>query len=220
MSVGLGMKLQFAVVAVLLASLLVLASVNIVQAQWSAIDSGFAVTTNWHGKDVLIGESVTATAGWAPALAPQNPNNKKSSAVYTVEFVWHNATGHTIWDVTVTISGPLTTPAVPPGPLPQEIIDWANLHDGMHYQGGNLIPTITYYYANDTQKPNSLGDWGVQAKFHDSDHNLQGANSDIIAVKATSFNVVPEVPFGTIVILLSWFGVLGVFALRKKHFHE
>jgi len=206
------MKLPFAVVAMLLASLLVLASVDIAEAQWDALSSGFAVTTNYHGIDVPIGQPVTATAGWAPALIPDG-NPAKSIEVRTVEFVWHYPDGTVAFSETKDISEfSLTTPQVPPGPIPKEIVDWANQHDGSDPK----YPQITYWYANDTKIPNVLGDWGVQAIFHNT-VKICGKNSDIVRIRATSFNVVPEVPFGTIVILLSWIGVLGVFAVKKKH---
>jgi len=37
--------------------------VNAVHAQWSALNSGYAVTTDYHGKEVMPGMPVTATAG-------------------------------------------------------------------------------------------------------------------------------------------------------------
>jgi len=61
---GAKMKPRFSMIAVLLASLFLFASVSIAYAQWAAIkDSGYAVTTNWHGVDVPIGQDVIATAG-------------------------------------------------------------------------------------------------------------------------------------------------------------
>ena len=198
------MKLRFAITAILLGSLLAFASINTAQAQWPAISSGYAVTTNWHGEDVPIGESVTAVAGTT------------DSEVEEVEFRWLDPDGNPVWEgdlTTVPVFGPYTTPNVPPGVISagvQKIIDWA--YDN---------PGVTIWYANDTKTPDVLGDWGVQAFFIDGsnpDKSLRGKNSDIIAIRATSLNVVPEVPFGTIAILLSMFGALGVFAMKRKHF--
>jgi len=200
------MKLRFTVVAMLLASVLVCASISIAKAQWDALSSGFAVTTNWHGLDVPIGQSVTATAGWAPELAPPDV---RDVLVKTVEFVWHfpNGTVATALCETVPISGPLTTPdELPPEPIPPEISEWAQKYPGVEYwyaQSAPFIPTV-------------LGDWGVQAIFHNT-VRICGKNSDTVRIRATSFNVVPEVPFGTAVILLTWIGLLGVFVVRKKH---
>lgn len=196
------MKLRFPVVAMLLASLLILAGVNLADAQWEAIGSGFAVTTDWHGKDVPIGLSVTATAGWAPSLAPPK---LREVVVKTVEFVWHYPNGTVALSVSVPVSDPIVAPAVPPAPIPPEITKWALENPG-----------VTYYYAQNAQIPVVAGDWGVQAIFHDS-VRICGKNSDTVRIRSTSFNMVPEVPFGTVAILLSWIGVLGVFVIRKKH---
>jgi len=186
------MKLRLTVAASLLASLLILASANIAQAQWNAISSGYAVTTNWHGQEVPIGQTVIATAGTTVA------------GVQKVQFKWHAPNGTVIWNVFVGVSE-LIAPALPPLPVPQEVIDWANNNQG-----------VKYWYAQDTQIPMVIGDWGVQAIFHDTG-NIMGKNSDMVAIRGTSFEVVPEVPFGTIAILVSMFGALGVFAIKRKH---
>lgn len=204
------MKLRFTLVAMLLASVLVCASINIAEAQWDALSSGYAVTTDQHGKIVPIGLPVTAIAG------------TNDSTVKTVEFVWHFPNGSVYVDPPprIPVFGPYKTPNVPLG-VPEEIVDWARLRDGSVDPGH--FPQVDVWYANNTQIPNVIGDWGVQAIFHDgvaSAHHIRGKNSDTVAIRATSFNVVPEVQFGTIAILLGWFGVLGIFALRKKHFHE
>lgn len=200
------MKLRFVVVTMVLVTLLVFGSTNLAKAQWPAMSSGYAVTTNWHGEDVPIGESVTAIAGTT------------DNEVEKVEFRWLDPDGNPVWEgdlTTVDVFGPYTTPNVPQGVVDlgvQEIIDWANANPG-----------VTIWYANDTRTPDILGDWGVQAFFIDESNptkSLRGKNSDIIAIRATSFNVVPEVPFGTIVILLSMFGSLSVYAIRRKHFSK
>ena len=198
------MKLPHIAVVILLASLLLLAGVNLADAQWNAIGSGFAVTTEWHGIDVPIGMSVTATAGWAPELIAQN-SRVKDVQVETVEFIWRYPDGSVAFSETKSIVGPLVTPALPPDPIHSDIIEWATENLG-----------ITYWYAQSAMIPDTLGDWGVQAIFHNTIVTC-GKNSDTVKIRATSFNVVPEVPFGTIVILLSWVGILGVFAVRKKH---
>lgn len=186
------MKPLFAVLAVLFAGLLVLASVNTAEAQWPAIkESGYAVTTNWHGIDVPPWSTVVATAGTTDL------------SVLQVRFEWHAPDGTTPFDEWVAVSS-LSTPNVPLN-VPQEVIDWAN---------GEPAGT-QYLYAQSTHVVNIIGDWGIQGKFKDT---VQIRGQGLAAIRATSLNVVPEVPFGTIVILLSWFGALGVFALRRKCF--
>lgn len=196
------MKLPYAIVAALLTSFLLLAGVNLADAQWEALGSGFAVTTNYHGIDVPLGQPVTATAGWAPALAPEQ---LREIVVHEVEFVWHYPDGTVAMSATVPVSGPIVAPGVPPAPIPPEISKWAQDNPG-----------ITYWYAQNAQIPTAAGDWGVQAIFHDT-VRICGKNSDTVRIRSTSFNMVPEVPFGTAAILLSWIGILGIFAVRKKH---
>jgi len=87
------------------ASILLSLSFNLAHAHWSAINSGYAVTTNWHGKEVPLGQSVTAWAGTT------------NSSVYQVEFKWKNKTGHVIYDVIVTDIVNYTTPIIRQTPL-------------------------------------------------------------------------------------------------------
>ena len=49
-------------------------------------------------------------------------------------------------------------------------------------------------YAHSTQIPDVLGDWGVQAFFQDSTGRERSGLDDVIKIRATSFNVVPEIP--------------------------
>jgi len=182
------MKTKFAVLTVLFLSLLIIG----VAAQWSAMSSGYAITTNWHGEEVPIGESVTAWAG------------TNDSTVKKVEFEWKDPDENLIFNENVTIFGPYTTPNVPSG-APQEIVDWADKYPGR-----------TIYYATNTQAPDVIGDWGVKAIFHDSG-TIQGQDSTIVAMRATSFDVIPEIPIvgtagATIAMLLG----LGLFYRKKK----
>lgn len=171
--------------------LYVVTSVNMAKAQWSAISSGYAVTTNWHGQEVPIGQSVTAWAG---------TTNQK---VYQVEFLWKNQTGHIVFAVNVTNIVSYTTPEYPAG-APEEISEWATNKTG-----------ITVYYVNNTQIPNSIGEWGVQARFYASGGHICGQGSDIIKIRSTSFNVIPDAPVvGTAGIIVAMF--LGFYLFKRK----
>ncbi|MEM2975444.1 MAG: hypothetical protein QXE76_06240 [Candidatus Bathyarchaeia archaeon] len=57
------MKLAYTAIIVFFIATIIALSVNLANAQWSAINSGYAVTTNYHGKIVFPGTLVTATAG-------------------------------------------------------------------------------------------------------------------------------------------------------------
>lgn len=77
--------------------------------------------------------------------------------------------------------------------------------------------TALVRFAVDTFTPDVLGDWGVQAFFQGTGGSTRADLEHVIKIRATSFNVIPEVPLGTAVVLLSMFGALGVFAVKKKH---
>ena len=71
--------------------------------------------------------------------------------------------------------------------------------------------------AYDTQTLSMMGDWGVQALFCDEEGKLQGPNPHpVVAIRAISWHVIPEVPFGIIATVLCMLGALGVFAIVKK----
>ncbi|MEM2280695.1 MAG: hypothetical protein QXZ68_01730 [Candidatus Bathyarchaeia archaeon] len=169
--------------------------VNFAHAQWPELSSGYAITTNWHGKVVPLGESVTA---WAGTI---------DSNVQEVLFRWKRPDNTTFVEVSVPVIGPFTTPNVPPG-VPQEISNWAQAH-----------PNINVYYANNTQIPNTLGDWGVQAFFRGSDGNKRADVTDTIAIRATSFNVIPDLPVvGTAGAAATMLLGLGLFLhIRRRH---
>lgn len=148
---------------------------------WSALGTGYAITSNYQGKEVPIGATVTVTAGTL------------DSRVTQVTFRWHRPDTSVAREVAVTVFTNGTTE------------QWNN------------GTTALIRYAIDSYTPDVLGDWGVQGYFQ----GLGGRTIDgfdmVIQIRATSFNVVPEVPFGTAVIVLSMFGALGVFAIKKKH---
>lgn len=193
------MKSRLFVAATLLASMLFIAGLNIAHAQWPAIkNSHYAVTTDWHGEIVPVGESVTAWAGTT------------DSEVYKVEFKWKNPlpNENVIFDENVTVFGPYTTPDVPPN-VPQEIVDWADNNHG-----------FTIYYASNTQIPDEIGDWGVQILFYAPRGNLRGQESGIVKIRATSINVIPEIPVvgtaGAAAVMLLG---IGLFWNKKKKQH-
>jgi hypothetical protein len=190
-------KLNCYLTIILSAAVLLILSFNLAQAQWSEINSGYAVTTNWHGKEVPIGQSVTAWAGTT------------NSSVYQVEFKWKNETGYVVHDVNVTKANMVnyTTPDYPPD-APQEIIDWAK---------NRRNADITIFYATNTQIPNSTGNWSVQVFFYAPGGHLIGQGTDIVAIRATSFNVIPDIPvLGSAGALTAMLLSLGLFLYRKR----
>ncbi len=162
---------------------------------WSAIDgSGYAVTSNWHGIDVTGYQEVTITAGTTRA------------SIHVVIFRWNDPAGNTVWEDTVPVSGPLTTPQTPPEPIPDELEQWATTN-----------PDVTYFYAQAKRTPNIPGDWGVQAFFIGADGRSKAGLEDVVTVRATSFNLIPEVPIlGTAGAGVMMALGLGLFVRRQK----
>lgn len=169
------MKIRFMFPILALLSLFILSA----NAQWSALNSGYAVTTDYHGKDVLPGVLVEATAGTT------------DSNVLNVTFVW---------------MFPNETIAI----IDAEVVVWSN---GTKWPDDTGSPI---YYAQSSFRPTVIGDWGVQAWFNGPGGHLHGLETDIIAIRATSFNVIPVAPLGTIAIILTMFGALAFFTIRKR----
>jgi len=97
--------------------------------------------------------------------------------------------------------------------------------DGTYWEEGPKDLTLSgdiwdgkpIWDAYDTQTLDMLGDWGVQALFQDSEGNLMGPMDpyETVAIKAISWHVIPEVPFGTIATMLIMLGALGVFTIAR-----
>ena len=152
-----------------------------VEAQWNALNSGYAVTTNYHGKDVLPGTLITATAGTTYLN------------VLNVTFVWKFP------NETIAFIDP-------------EIVVWSNSTEWTNSSG-----SFTIYYAQSSYKLTVLGDWGVQAFFNGPEGHIHGQGTDIIAIRATSFNVIPEIAVaGTAGAAIAMLLGLGLFRTRRK----
>ena len=76
------MKARFALLSGVLFLLLIVGA----SAQWGAINSGYAVTTDWHGKDVPLGTTITVKAGTT------------NLDVVEVKFRWLRPNGTEAWD--------------------------------------------------------------------------------------------------------------------------
>ncbi|MDH5483407.1 MAG: hypothetical protein OEY22_11125 [Candidatus Bathyarchaeota archaeon] len=182
--------------AVLLTIMLLIIGASIVYADgygpWSAIkETGYAVTSNWQGMIVPMGETVVVTAGTTDLT------------ITHIILRWHDPGDNPVWEDTVAVTG-LTTPNVPPN-VPQHVVDWANDNPG-----------VDYLYAQSSHVPNATGDWGVQAFFIGPDGRPKNNLEDVVMIRATSFNSIPEVPLGTIGTLIAMVGAFGFFITRKK----
>jgi len=182
----------------LVLGLAVLACTDVAKAQWSAIKEnsgnnfGYAVTTNWHGTDVPIGQVVVATAGTTDL------------DVTHVVFIWRNSSENIVWVDNVTVSE-LTTPDYPNN-VPDEVIEWANETRG-----------VPYKYAQSTRFPNVTGKWGIQAIFYNATKPKGNHNENFVVRRATSINVIPDAPvIGTAGLVSAMAFGLGLFKLKQK----
>lgn len=167
--------LLLAVTLLISSSLVMLANATPTNNEGS-LNSGFAVTNNYHGKDVPSGTLVTVTA------------MSTDRDVDYVIFTWKNAAGDVVYEDTVNV-----------------------FTNGTKFNGKNIR------YAISMHAPNSLGDWGVQARFYDKYHGYKCGHDTRLATRATSFNVVPEVPLlGTAGIAVAMVLGLTVFKAKKK----
>jgi len=176
------LKARFIVwVISLILGLLILSSA--VYAPWTTLGTGYAITSNVHGIDILPGTPVTVTAGTL------------DSHVVQVTFRWHRPAGSIL----------------PPIP---DVIKPVYTNGTMGQWNNKTWALIRY--ANDTKIPDEIGDWGVQVFFQDSTGSDRAGLEDVIKIKATSFNVIPEIPLGTIAAAAAMFIALGLFIINKK----
>jgi hypothetical protein len=104
-----------------------------------------------------------------------------------VTFTWINPAGQTVWTETVAVQ-----------------------FDGTYYNGKKV------YSATSTYTPEALGDWTVKALFIDQNGHFHCCCTSEVARRATSFNVVPEIPLiGTAGASIAMFAGLAVKMKRK-----
>ncbi|RLI46165.1 hypothetical protein DRO69_03665 [Candidatus Bathyarchaeota archaeon] len=115
--------------------------------------------------------------------------------VVTITFRWHrppDGNGPVAWEDIIPV--------------------WQNGTKGQWNNGNWAL----IWYAENTHTLDEVGEWGIQAFFQDSEGNNRAEVPQVVKIKATSLNAVPEVPFGTIAIFVAMLGALSVFALKKK----
>ena len=188
---------SYIISAILLVSIFCIIGASLVFADgykgWSAITTGYAVTSNYQGKDVPPGQTVVVTAGTTDL------------SITNIVFRWHDPDNNTVWQDNVNVEGPLTAPNVPSN-VPQEVKEWAN----------NNIDT-EYLYAQSSHAPTTIGDWGVQVFFIGEDGKTKAGIKDTISIRATSFNVIPDVPvLGTAGATIAMALGLGLYLKRRK----
>jgi hypothetical protein len=111
--------------------------------------------------------------------------------VYQVTFLWKDPGGSTVWT---------------------DVDNTATL--GAEKYGGKDVYTFSSEHV-----PDMIGDWGVQALFQGPDGKTKEGIEFVLAIRATSFNVIPEVPIiGTIGASAMMLLGLGFFVKRRRAF--
>ena len=83
------------------------------------------------------------------------------------------------------------------------------------YDDKGVIKTV-YCFVDTYEDVGIIGDWGVQALFIGTGGTVKEQVDDVIAIRATSFNVIPEIPLlGTVGASIAMIGALG-FKLKRK----
>lgn len=152
-----------------------------------SLASGYRIVTDHHGIDVIMVETVTA---WADTT---------NLATYKVTFAWK-------WNGSET---PKQTTDV------TEYITWYTGVGGWPEEPGVPHGTEVRRFT-DSYSPDEVGDWAVKATFLNGHGETLASEDDSFPVRATSFHSIPEVPIGTIVIILTMFGSLSLFVIRKR----
>lgn len=173
------MRVKFLGVTIAIGTLILFTSVAYATFDWTgtSINSGYAITTDWHGMEVPLGEEVTAWAGTT------------NLSIIEVKFRWLRPNGTVAW--------------------------WDNVTSYTEESWEDLYVRE----FNATREPDEIDDWGVQAIFYDTEGHGRGPVPDQpekMAIRARSFFAIPEVPIGTIAVVVAMFGALGFFALRRK----
>jgi len=136
----------------------------------NALNSGYGITTDYHGQEVPLGTPVTAYA----ATTEDVPGDVKC-----VVIIWLRPDGSQAW-----------------------ITDPLDLYDsGETWKDGKKI-----YWETDTRTPDVIGDWGIKAIYYNKEKEQIDPTppfNDKVAIRATSFFHIPEVPLGPITVLIT-----------------
>lgn len=140
-----------------------------------------------------LGSGYAVTSNWHGIDVPSGSDvivtaMTTDADVYQVTFLWKNPADHTVWNE----------------------IDNSGTVDGT-YDGK------TVYTFSSTHSPDEIGDWGVQALFQAPDGTTKQGIEEVIAIRATSFFVIPEAAvIGTLGTLAAMLLSFGTFAAKRK----
>jgi len=171
----------------LLAVLTLIVIPTIVQADpWSAIDSGYAITTNYFGQEVV---------------PPLDPPLEAKVGVLTELF-----NSLDVYEVRVDLRDP-----------DDNVVDSATIAAAAFLDGTSPQGAPIKYAWTGPLEPATwvVGDYSVKAYFFAEDGKELANTEDLTAMRATTVMVVPEVPIGTLTILLTMLASLAIFARKR-----
>ena len=178
------MKSKLAILAFI--SLLVLIPAVVLADPWSAIDSGFAVTTNHHGEDIIPPPDPPLRAK-VGLLAAEYPR------LIWVEVELRDPDGVVV-DSQVVYPGPDFVPDTSPG-------------------GNPIMYAWTDPFAPASW---TIGHYSVKAYFYLTGGRGLANAEDLDAMRATTVMTVPELPIGTLGAIAALFAGLGIYSLLKS----
>lgn len=158
---------------------------------WSAIDSGFAVTTNHHGEEII---------------PPGDPPLAAKVGLLNTEFYFDNGTIRLL-RVEVELRNPDEVV------VDTEVVYAAEFLDDTSPQGN----PIKYAWTADFEPSSwTVGHYSVKAYFY-----LKGARDlanaqDLDAMRAVSVMSVPELPVGTLTAVVLLVATLGLYSMLRN----
>ena len=172
------------------AVILVVLTVVVQAGPESAASSGWGVTTNYHGQEVLI--SVLITDPLEAQVLVGFPENW--DALYEVTVVLRDPDDEPV----ATITRPKNELDWQPGTAPNgRVLRTAWI--------GPLIPDTGW----------TVGHYSVKAYFYADDGTTLANDEDLSAMRATTQVVIPEAPIGTLTIIITMLASLAIFARKK-----
>jgi len=157
---------------------------------WSAINSGYGVTTNHHGEEIV---------------PPGDPPLAAKVGLLTEKFLFENGTTRLI-NVTVDLRDPY-----------ENVVDTQTVYPedfgpGTSPNGQDMNFTWTDPFEPDTW---TVGHYSVKAYFYLKGGQGLANAEDLDAMRATTVMSVPEAPIGTLTILLTMIAGLAIFARKR-----
>lgn len=161
---------------------------------WSAIDSGYAVESNYHGIEIII---------------PPPPTDLRARVGCLTENFYDPISGAGVYEVVVHLRDP------DGDVVDSATVSWTDMVPGTSPHGAPIMwqwTSVDHYFAPATWE---VGDYSIKAYFYDEHGKELKNEDDLTAMRATTVMVVPEVPIGTLIIMLTMLAGLAILARKR-----